>query len=81
MTSRYSAWAPPLMKAATQELGRQMEEAEIENIKTTIDLMAKHAESYSRMLRDYPANGHRPSPSAGALPASVPSLVKRYLVV
>jgi acyl-CoA synthetase (NDP forming) len=30
------------MKKTTQELGMQMEEAELDNIKTTIDLMAKH---------------------------------------
>ena len=42
MTSGYATWAPPLMKKATQEVGMQMEEPELDNIKTTIDLMAKH---------------------------------------
>jgi acetyltransferase len=42
MTSGYATWAPALMKHATEELGKQMEEAELENIKTTIDLMTKH---------------------------------------
>jgi len=42
MTSGYATWAPALMKRATEEVGKQMEEAELEAIKTTIELMAKH---------------------------------------
>jgi acyl-CoA synthetase (NDP forming) len=42
MTSGYATWAPALMKHATEEVGKQMEEPELENIKTTIELMAKH---------------------------------------
>jgi acyl-CoA synthetase (NDP forming) len=42
MTSGYATWAPALMKHATEELGKQMEEAEFDAIKTTIELMAKH---------------------------------------
>jgi len=42
MTSGYATWAPTTMKRATEEVGRLMEEAELDAIKTTIDLMAKH---------------------------------------
>ena len=42
MTSGYATWAPALMKHATEEVGKQMEEAEFDAIKTTIDLMAEH---------------------------------------
>jgi acetyltransferase len=42
MTSGFATWAPASMKHAVEEVGKQMEEAELESIKTTIDLMAKH---------------------------------------
>jgi acetyltransferase len=42
MTAGYSTWAPALMKQTVEGLGRQFEETELENIKTTIDLMRKH---------------------------------------
>jgi acyl-CoA synthetase (NDP forming) len=42
MASGYATWAPALMKQATEELGEQMGEAELDAIKTTIDLMTKH---------------------------------------
>jgi acyl-CoA synthetase (NDP forming) len=42
MTSGYATWAPATMKHATEEVGKLMEEAELDAIKTTIDLMAKH---------------------------------------
>ena len=42
MTSGYATWAPATMKHATEEVGRLMEEAELDAIKNTIDLMARN---------------------------------------